>query len=140
MSGMSGVSVSDECISSYQELKLSKKLKYIIFNLNADKTQIVVAKKSDSKEYEDFIADLPETECRWAVYDFQFEKEGGTRNKLCFFAWSPDDAPTKQKMVFASSKVNLRQALDGIAVEIQGTDSSEVAYESVLSKAAGNTR
>jgi hypothetical protein len=33
-------------------------------------------------------------------------------------------------MVFASSKDALRRALVGIAVEIQGTDSSEVAYES----------
>ncbi|KAL0058236.1 cofilin [Marasmius tenuissimus] len=130
MSGMSGVSVHDECVQSYQELKLSKKLKYIIYKLNDNNTQIVVEKKSDSKDYEDFIGDLPETECRWAVYDFEFSKDGGTRNKLCFFAWSPDNSKIKQKMVFASSKDALRRSLDGIAVEIQGTDNSEIAYES----------
>jgi hypothetical protein len=43
---------------------------------------------------------------------------------------SPDDAKIKNKMLFASSKDALRRALVGIAVEIQGTDSSEVAYES----------
>jgi hypothetical protein len=32
-------------------------------------------------------------------------------------------------MVFASSKDALRRSLVGIAVEIQGTDFSEVAYE-----------
>ena len=33
-------------------------------------------------------------------------------------------------MLFASSKDALRRSLVGIAVEIQGTDFSEVAYES----------
>lgn len=43
---------------------------------------------------------------------------------------SPDDAKVKQKMLFASSKDALRRTLIGIATEIQGTDFSEVAYES----------
>ncbi|KAK7028109.1 cofilin [Paramarasmius palmivorus] len=132
----SGVTVNPQCLSEYQSLKLGKKFKYIIFNLNNDKTEIIVEKTSESQDYDEFLTDLPEGECRWAVYDFEFDKEGaGKRNKLCFFSWSPDDAKIKQKMVFASSKDALRRALVGIAVEIQGTDSSEVAYESVLEKA-----
>ena len=43
---------------------------------------------------------------------------------------SPDDSKVKQKMLFASSKDALRRSLVGIASEIQGTDYSEVAYES----------
>ena len=60
---------------------------------------------------------------------------------LCGIGWSlmkdviwrirsPDDAKIKQKMLFASSKDALRRSLVGIASEIQGTDYSEVAYES----------
>lgn len=37
-------------------------------------------------------------------------------------------------MVYASSKDALRRALNGVASEIQGTDFSEVAYETVLDK------
>lgn len=45
-------------------------------------------KTSESRDYEDFIADLPEAECRWAVYDFEFELPGeGKRNKLVFVQW-----------------------------------------------------
>ena len=52
-----------------------------------------------------------------------------------YFSWldavrSPDDAKIKQKMLFASSRDALRRSLVGIAVEIQGTDYSEVARES----------
>jgi cofilin len=44
-------------------------------------------------------------------------------------------------MVYSSSKDALRRALNGIHAEIQGTDFSEVSYETVLekvSKGAGN--
>lgn len=42
---------------------------------------------------------------------------------------SPDDAKIKRKMLFAASKEALRRSLVGIAIEIQGTDLSEVAHE-----------
>lgn len=75
-------------MEKYQELKLGKKFKYIIFNIAPDNKEIIVQKTSTSLEFEDFVNDLPETECRWAVYDFEFEKPGaGVRNKLVFFSW-----------------------------------------------------
>ena len=46
---------------------------------------------------------------------------------------SPDNAPIRAKMVHASSKDALRKSLDGIGSEIQGTDYTEVSYESGLS-------
>jgi len=132
----SGVTVSQDCLDQFQVLKLKKTLKYIIFTLNKENTEIVVEKKSTSQDYDEFIKDLPELECRWAVYDLEFEKEdGGKRNKLVFYSWAPDDAKIKAKMVFASSKDALRRSLVGIAVEIQGTEYSEVAYDQVLEKA-----
>ncbi|KAF5389533.1 hypothetical protein D9757_004201 [Collybiopsis confluens] len=133
----SGVGVNGNCLEAYTDLKLRKKFKYIIYNLNKDNTEIITEKTSESKDYEEFLADLPETECRWAVYDFEYEKEeGGKRNKLCFVSWSPDDARIKNKMLFASSKDALRKSLVGIAVEIQATDPSEVAEEAVKERAS----
>jgi cofilin len=48
--------------------------------------------------------------------------------------WSPDTAPIKSKMVYASSKETIKRAFNGIGVEIQGTDYAEVSYEAVLDK------
>jgi cofilin len=80
--------VNPDCLAAFQELKLGKKYKYIVFALNQDNTEIIVAKKSDSKDYDEFVGDLPEAECRYAVYDFEYEKEGaGKRNKICFVSW-----------------------------------------------------
>ncbi|KAL0961008.1 hypothetical protein HGRIS_006001 [Hohenbuehelia grisea] len=136
----SGVSVSSECLEAFQRLKLGKKHKYVVFNLSSDSKEIVVEKISETSDYDDFLKDLPETECRWAVYDFEFEKEGSQRNKICFVSWSPDDAKIKNKMLFASSKDALRRSLQGVAVEIQATAFDEVAYESVLDKCSRGTR
>ncbi|KAG2131848.1 actin depolymerizing factor [Suillus cothurnatus] len=132
----SGVTASPECLKQFAELKMSKSLKYILFKLNNSRTEIVVDKTSESSDYEEFLSNLPADGCKWAVYDFSYTLEDGSqRSKLCFFSWSPDTAPIRAKMVHASSKDALRRSLDGIAVEIQGTDLTEVAYETVLDRA-----
>ncbi len=48
---------------------------------------------------------------------------------------TPDDSKIKEKMLYASSKDAIRKRLVGVAIEIQGTDLSEVSYEAVLEKA-----
>jgi hypothetical protein len=46
--------------------------------------------------YSIFAAD----DCRYAIYDFNYETpEGGQRNKLIFFVWAPDTAKIKKKML-----------------------------------------
>jgi len=60
--------------------------------MNDDFTEIVVDKVVDnSKTYDDFITELknlPKEECRYAVFDFEWEtSEGGKRNKICFYVW-----------------------------------------------------
>lgn len=109
---------------------MGKKYKYIILRISDDKKSIILDKTSTSEEYEQFLSDLPAGEPRWAVYDFQFEKEGaGRRNKILFYAWAPDEAPIKSKMLYSSSKDALRAKLVGIAFDIQCTDESERAYD-----------
>lgn len=77
-----------ECLEKYQELKQGKKLSYIIYGISDDKKSIIVLKTSESRDFEEFVADLPEKECRWAVYDFEYELPGeGIRNKLVFVQW-----------------------------------------------------
>ncbi|KAG2196709.1 hypothetical protein INT47_009619 [Mucor saturninus] len=132
----SGVAVNSECLDLYQELKLRKSYKYLIFKLSENNQEIVVEKSSETGDYDDFLSQLPDNEPRYAVYDFEYEKPGdGKRNKITFYSWIPDTAKVRQKMLYASSKEALRRKLVGIAIEVQGTDASEVCYEVVLEKA-----
>ncbi|KAF5092431.1 hypothetical protein D0Z03_002864 [Geotrichum reessii] len=92
----SGVSVNDESLAAFNDLKLKKAHKYVIFSLNDNKTEIVVSKTSSQNDYEDFLADLPENDCRYAVYDFEYDtSDSGKRSKIVFFTWSPDTAPIR---------------------------------------------
>jgi cofilin len=83
----SGVGLHQDCLPVYQELKLGHKHKYIIYNLSQDLTQITVEKKDSDSEYDNFLTNLPENQCRWAVYDFEYKVDGAPRNKLVFFSW-----------------------------------------------------
>ncbi|TPX32914.1 hypothetical protein SmJEL517_g04086 [Synchytrium microbalum] len=131
-----GVRVADDALAIYQELKLKKKYTYIVYKMNDEATEIVVEKAVEGSNYETFVKELPKDACRYAVFDFAYETkgEGQGRNKILFFFWSPDTAKVKPKMVYAASKDALRKKLEGIYTEIQATDLSEVAYETVLDK------
>ncbi|KAK9477445.1 hypothetical protein V1514DRAFT_333678 [Lipomyces japonicus] len=132
----SGVAVSNDVQNAFQQLKLGKQSKFIVFKINDSKTEIIVEEKSSNDSYEEFLTKLPEDDCRYAIYDFEYElgNNEGKRSKIIFFTWSPDTASVRSKMLYASSKDAIRRTLNGIAAEIQGTDFSEVAYESVFDK------
>ncbi|QLL30370.1 hypothetical protein HG536_0A01870 [Torulaspora globosa] len=132
----SGVAVADESLQAFNDLKLGKKYKFVLFALNDSKTSIVVKETSTDQSYDAFLEKLPENDCLYAIYDFEYEINGneGKRSKIVFYTWSPDTAPVRSKMVYASSKDALRRALNGVSTDIQGTDFAEVSYETVLEK------
>ncbi|MCJ1426796.1 cofilin [Sticta canariensis] len=141
----SGVSVNPECISTYNELKLGKSIKYIIYRLSDDYKEIVVEHSSSDNDWETFQTKLLNAKAshkgkegkgpRYAVYDFQYELEGGegTRNKIVFISWSPDEGTLVfPRMTYASSKEALKNALPGLAAEVQANRDDEIEYETIL--------
>jgi len=149
----SGATVSQDCITAYNDLKLNKKYTYIIYKLSDDNKEIVVESTSeDGPQYDDFREKLINAKSktksgaeskgpRYAVYDFEYQLASGegTRNKITFVAWSPDDAGIMAKMVYASSKEALKRALTGIASEVQANDSDDIEYESVIKTVSKGT-
>ena len=54
---------------------------------------------------------------------------------------NPDDAPIKQKMMYAASKDALKKKLTGVAHEIQANGHDELDYDEVYNKiSAGGTK
>ncbi|KAF9579117.1 cofilin, partial [Lunasporangiospora selenospora] len=133
----SGVQVSPNCITAFNDLKLGKKHYYIIYKISDDQTEIVVEKaveKSSNQTFDFFTSELKSDECRWAVLDFDYETTEGPRNKICFITWAPESAKIRSKMIYASSKDSIRKSLPGIGAEIQATDFDEVSHEAILEK------
>lgn len=79
--------MAPECIAKYNELKLSKQIKYIIYKLSDDYKEIVIEETSTDADWEKFQSKLMNAKSghrgkegkgpRFAVYDFQYELEGG---------------------------------------------------------------
>eukprot|EP00960_Hanusia_phi_P070980 767439-Hanusia_phi.AAC.3 len=102
--------------------------------------------------YEEFLKELPENDCRYGVFDIEYTdpKTKASRNKIAFYIWClvgtcsnailtsvvfvrcPDTAKVRTKMIFASSKDELKKRLVGIACEVQGSDAGDVALETVI--------
>jgi len=142
----------NECVTSFQELKLGHSLRYILFKIKKPEKYIMVYKTAPpSATYDDFLKELFSTQdddndgnpkagttgCIYGVFDFEYSQEDGKRNKIIFVPWIPDSSNVKSKMLYASSKDAIKKKLVGIAQEIQATDKSEVDFQYVLGRVKG---
>ncbi|XP_070031627.1 actin-depolymerizing factor 7-like isoform X2 [Nicotiana tomentosiformis] len=127
--------VHDDCKLKFLELKSKRDYRYIVFKIESQ--QVVVEKLGGPEEsYEDFTNSLPADECCYIVFDFDsITTENCQKSKIFFIAWSPDTSKVRMKMVYASSKDKFKRELDGIQVELQATDPSEMSLEIIKSRA-----
>ncbi|KAK3135356.1 hypothetical protein QOZ80_5BG0417960 [Eleusine coracana subsp. coracana] len=125
------MAVNDECKLKFLELKAKRTYRYITFRIEEKQKQVIVDKLgTPTMSYEEFTATLPDNECRYAIYDFDFvTAEGCQKSKIFFIAWSPDTSKVRSKMLYASSKDRFKRELDGIQVELQATDPTEMSLE-----------
>ncbi|RRT34695.1 hypothetical protein B296_00053613, partial [Ensete ventricosum] len=133
----SGMAVNDECKLKFLELKAKRNFRFIVFKIDERLQQVAVEKLGQPEQsYDDLAASLPSNECRYAVYDFDFvTDENCQRSKIFFIAWSPDASRVRSKMLYASSKDRFKRELDGIQVELQATDPSEMSIDIVKGRA-----
>ncbi|KAL8144209.1 hypothetical protein V2J09_017241 [Rumex salicifolius] len=127
----SGMAVHDECKLKFMELKTKRSYRYIVYKIEEVQKQVIVETVGEpAQTYEEFTACLPENECRYAVFDFDFmTEENVPKSRIFFIAWSPDTSRVRSKMIYASSKDRFKRELDGIQVELQATDPSEMGLD-----------
>lgn len=96
---------------------------------------MILIEKQGPREatYEDFVADLPENECRYGLIDIEFESDDGRpTSKLVFITWNPDTASVRLKMLYSGSKEAIKSALVGVGIHINATDHSELDFETSI--------
>jgi len=143
----SGVSVAPECVQAFNDLKLGNKYKWIIFKISDDWKEIVVEETSKDADYSVFREKLLNAKSknkrgeegmggRYAVYDVDYEAEGGAgkRTKITFISWVPDDAPQYPRMMYSTSKEALKRALNGLAADIQANDADDIEHDSIVQR------
>ncbi|GJS86721.1 actin-depolymerizing factor 2 [Tanacetum coccineum] len=131
------MAVHDDCKLKFMDLKAKRTFRFIIYKIEEKQKQVIVEKLGEPAEtYDEFAACLPADECRYAVFDYDFlTPEGVQKSRIFFIAWSPDTARVRSKMIYASSKDRFKRELDGIQVELQATDASEVGLDVIQSRA-----
>ncbi|XP_028676833.1 cofilin-2-like isoform X2 [Erpetoichthys calabaricus] len=150
----SGVAVDDEVFRVFEAMKMRKgdvkrRKKMICFCLNDDMTKIIVEKDVEilnedignkiKDPYTESVNMLPNKDCRYVVLDISYHTKEGNREDLVFMLWSPEAAPVKQKMLYASSKDALRKKFTGIRCELQVTSRDDVLDRSFLACKLGGT-
>lgn len=85
----SGMAVDDDCKLKFLDLKRKKAHRYVIFKVDEALMKIVVDKLGGpDARYEQFTCSLPENECRYAVYDYEFVTDDNCqKTKIFFIAW-----------------------------------------------------
>ncbi|PAN44651.2 hypothetical protein PAHAL_9G064900, partial [Panicum hallii] len=133
----SGMGVAPNIRETFVELQMKKAFRYVIFKIEEKQKQVVVEKTGATTEsYDDFLASLPENDCRYALYDFDFVTgENVQKSKIFFIAWSPSTSRIRAKMLYSTSKDRIKHELDGFHYEIQATDPSEVDIEVLRERA-----
>jgi cofilin len=127
---VSGVTIEDDCVKSFNEMKIRHDKRYIIYRITDDQTKICIDKVGDKSEtYEDFRRQLLDADGpRYAIVDYEFKKAetGLVQDKLIFVFWCPDTSKIKMKMLYASSKDSLVKPLNGLAKIIQANDAEAI--------------
>jgi cofilin len=136
----SGIAVDDSCVTAFNDMKLKKASRYLIFQIEGETAIKVSSTGARDKTYDDFVAELGKEQPAYAVFDFDYDFEGAPRNKLLFISWIPDTAKIKAKTVYASTKDSLVQKIGSGTFGIQASDYSQVAKEAVLKKVSAATR
>lgn len=91
----SGVAVQQACVEAYLNLKQNEH-RYVLFTVTSDLKEVKLEKRAPlGATYQDFLKDLPEDDCRYAVYNYEYDFEGSHRNKIVFFSWIPESSKIK---------------------------------------------
>uniref|UniRef100_A0AAY5L8G3 ADF-H domain-containing protein n=1 Tax=Esox lucius TaxID=8010 RepID=A0AAY5L8G3_ESOLU len=141
----SGVTVTDEVITVFNEMKVrkaqpnedekKKRKKAVLFCLSEDKKHIIL------EEGQEILTGdmLPPNDCRYALYDATYETKETKKEDLVFIFWAPESAPLKSKMIYASSKDAIKKKFPGIKHEWQVNGLEDIKDRRTLAEKLGGS-
>lgn len=81
--------MTDDCKKSFMEMKWKKVHRYVVYKIEEKSRKVTVDKVGAAGEsYDDLAASLPEDDCRYAVFDFDYVTVDNCRmSKIFFITW-----------------------------------------------------
>ncbi|KAK8599936.1 hypothetical protein V6N12_049802 [Hibiscus sabdariffa] len=139
------MAVEDECKLKFLELKAKRNYRFIIFKIHEQK--VVVDKLGGPGEtYQDSrqlclpmnaatLSSISISPLTRTARKAKFSSSHGITLGFKFSEMAPDGSRVRSKMVYASSKDRFKRELDGIQVELQATDPSEMSFDIIKARA-----
>lgn len=134
---ISGIKPKEEQLKEYNELKINKTKKILIFAVNQsdneNKFETVYSAGKDF-DFKTLVEILPNEDPRFVIYDFDYstdEKPPRKTSKLLLIFWCPTACTINKKFLYASTKDSVRSAFTGIQKDIQASDFSDLDYDSI---------
>lgn len=130
---MSGIAVTEDAVNLFYLMRLKATYKWALWQVDDSGQSVVIAAVGDKQSgWADFLAALPDADCRYGVFDFDFTTSDGQKlHKMIFLNWAPDSARVKAKMMYASTKDFFKSHLDGLSLEFQASDLDEISEQEV---------
>lgn len=124
-----------DALSAYSDMVDEGEVTYLIFKIDEDGSTIVPEK--DGEGHDDFLANLPDDECRWGLSEMDL----GPYGSLCsfepvLFTWLPPGAPEAERALYERSSGILAEGFDNVLVSTAVTGSAEASHEAVLNQLA----
>ncbi|XP_067277270.1 non-muscle cofilin 1-like [Pseudorasbora parva] len=151
----SGVAISDEVIHYYDSIRVrlqgtseQERLKFVLMRVSADQKSIIVDQENCLRVkdventgdiFKTIISKLPSNECRYALYDCSYMNRESVKEDLVFIISAPEDAPMRNKMLYASSKSALKAKMPGLKFEWQINDHTDRDISSLVEKLGGRS-
>ena len=89
MKATEGMKVEEECKKWFMEMKWKRVHRYIVFKIDEGSKTVIVDKVGAPGEgYPQLVASLPDDDCRYAVFDFDFVTlDNCHKSKIFFITW-----------------------------------------------------
>ncbi|XP_056419601.1 destrin [Hyla sarda] len=120
----SGVRVDDSVIYLFQDMKCTNprksNKKVAFFCFSSDEKSIIVDPDKEiliddnTNFFPRLKAMFPLDKCCYVLMDIHYITQETGKDELIFVMWAPEDAPIKEKLMFASSKNYLKEKFKGI--------------------------
>ena len=101
----------------FQNLKLRRKSRYLVFHLASDDSGTVLTEKVGERSAtpQSFIDSLPTSDCRFAIYDHEYKSvDGRPQSKLFFVSWLPLNSTPHNMMAYTAAKGVFRDTFTGV--------------------------
>ncbi|CAH8440191.1 unnamed protein product [Schistosoma margrebowiei] len=125
----SGAKCHSSCLVAYNELKMMKKHRYILFHI--DEGEVRILKEAErAATYQDFRDDMIDAmkseQGRYVVYDYEYPNKSA---ELFFIMWTPRNLSPWKNMVYASSKCAVKSQFQGIKYFLEAHDLEDISEE-----------